>query len=582
MALYNQGTCGGVVLGKLPKEDVLTFGPIFAIMVRKLKKQNNLKQTRMTRFFKTFIGSVVSVALVASLTTIATAAVPVKDKTAPSDVEKLTVVSGDASVALTWEAATDDVQVKSYKVYYGAKEVTSKNTNKYEKSVDAGNVTTYTLKGLTNGTKYFVAVTAVDTSTNESESYSPYVSAVPMGGVVAQTSNVVKKDTTTAVAAKTDAAKADGPDTTAPTLKKAESLNKNQVRVVFSEKAVLPTEKPELAFTVVDNYVYETLKVKSATADAADTTGATFILETEEQSPNSEYIVTAGIEIEDAAGNPINSGTSDTAPFTGSSVTKAEYIALHPEVKTDVVADASDVVAATEVPTKGAAPTGFVVTGVEVIDEATIKVSLSKPGVYSIDAIENFEITKKGDTATLELSSVFVDDNKKDILVTSIFEDGVEYTLTLKSVVDQDGKEMDSGKNTFDFKIGAAAVADTTPPEEVTNLVAKALKNMGAKMNWTGSKNVAGDLLEYIVYTSTDDGKTYGKVVSLAKENTAYEAKELTPGYHWFKVTSKDKTGNESVGKMVKIKIVETGPGIGLLALASIGLGRLFGKKKKV
>lgn len=544
----------------------------------------------MTRSFKVLVSSILGGAMLISAASMALAQSPEKDMTVPSDVEKLTVVSGDASVALAWDAATDDVQVKSYKVYYGTKEVTSKNTNKYEKSVDVGNVVKYTVKGLTNGTKYFFAVTAVDTSLNESESYSPYVSAVPMGGVVAQTSDVVVKDESTAVA-KSDAvtktgnvvapAAPAGPDTTAPTLKKAESLNKNQVRVVFSEKAVLPTEKSELAFAVVDNYVYETLKVKSVTADAEDATGATFILETEDQSPDSEYIVTAGIEIEDIAGNPINSGTSDTAPFTGSSVTKAEYEALHPAPeKSGIVADTSDLIAATD--TTGATATGFVVSGVEVIDEATIKVSLSKPGVYSIDAVENFEITKKGDAATLELSSVFIDDNKKDILVTSTFEDGVEYTLTVKEVVDEDGKEMESGKNTFDFKVGAAAVADTTPPEEVTNLVVKAVKDMGAKLNWTGSKNVAGDLLEYIVYSSTDDGKNYGKVVSLAKENTAYEAKELAPGYHWFKVTAKDQTGNESAGKMMKIKIVETGPGIGLLALASIGLGRVFGKKKKV
>ncbi len=545
----------------------------------------------MTRSFKVLVSSILGGAMLISAASMALAQSPEKDTTPPGDVEKLTVVSGDASVALVWDATTDDVQVKSYKVHYGTKEVTSKNTNKYEKSVDAGKVTKYTVKGLTNGTKYFFAVTAVDTSLNESESYSPYVSAVPMGGVVAQASDVVAKDETTAVAKKDAVAKAGdvvalaapaGPDTTAPTLKKAETLNKNQVRVVFSEKAVLPLEKPELAFTVVDNYVYETLKVKSATADAEDTTGATFILETEDQSPNSEYIVTAGIEIEDAAGNPINSGTSDTAPFTGSSMTKAEYEALHPAAKkSEIVADTSDLIAATDTTGTSSAAKGFIVSGVEVIDEATIKASLSKPGVYSIDAVENFEISKKGDAATLDLSSVFIDDNKKDILVTSTFEDGVEYTLTVKGVVDEDGKEMETGKNTFDFKVGAAAATDTTPPEEVTNLAVKAIKDMGAKLNWTGSKNVAGDLLEYIVYSSTDDGKNYGKVVSLAKENTAYEAKELAPGYHWFKVTAKDQTGNESTGKAVKIKIVETGPGLGLLALASIGLGRVFGKKKK-
>ncbi len=389
-----------------------------------------------------------------------------------------------------------------------------------------------------------------------------------------------------------------GPDTTAPVFKKAEALNTNQVRVTFSEKVTLPKEKPESAFTVVDNYSYEPLKVSGVTVDSEDATGASFILETDAQTAVSEYVITAGIEIEDLAGNPINSGTSDTAPFTGSALTKDEYAVLHPVaaakptvtaepaadvpvVDETVVAAVTDDGTAENLPDMGAASTEFALQEVVVESETTVVVKFSQPAVFSIDLTENFEITKKGDSTAISLDSILLDDNKKDVLITTALESGVSYVLKVKGVVNEKGATLASGKDTYEFSSGAAAVADTTPPEDVVNLVAKALKNMGAKLQWLGSKNSAGDLLEYIIYTSTDAGKTYGKVVALGKDATAYEVKELQAGEHYFKVTAKDETGNESGGKTVKVRIVETGPGLGLVALASLGLGRIFGRKKR-
>jgi len=48
----------------------------------------------------------------------------------------------------------------------------------YDHSIDVGNITTYTLTGLTQGQTYFIALTAYDTSHNES-GYSNEVSGVP-------------------------------------------------------------------------------------------------------------------------------------------------------------------------------------------------------------------------------------------------------------------------------------------------------------------------------------------------------------------------------------------------------------------
>ncbi len=538
----------------------------------------------MTRSFKVLFSSVLGVAMLVSVSSVALAAVTVKDTVAPSDVDKLTATPGDASITLSWAAATDNVAVKGYNVYFGNDEVTSDNTAKYSNSVDVGNVTKYTVKKLQNGKKYFFAVTAYDAAKNESESYSPYVGSVPMGGVVADAgAGVSGKSSSTVVAANG----VGGPDTTAPTVASAFALNKNQVRVTFSEVVKLPTQDADKSFTVQDNYTYENLKVKSVTLDTEDKTGMSFILETDEQNPGSEYIATAGIQIEDVAGNPINSGTSDTATFTGSSISKEDYVKLHPAAPAPAAKDAAVVKGNDKLVASADAATpkadDFIIKDVKIENDTTIKVSLSKASVFNIDPSTNFVLNKKGDDKNpLELSGVFIDDNKMDVLITTTLEPGVEYTLTAKDIVDTDGKSMAEGKNTFNFKNGDAVtpVADTTPPEEVTNLVVSALKNLGAKLKWTGSKNSAGDLLNYVVYHSTDD-KTYGELKTLAKENTAFEASTLTPGVNYFKVTAKDANGNESKGKVVKIKLVETGPEMGLIAIASVGLGRLFGKKKK-
>jgi hypothetical protein len=86
--------------------------------------------------------------------------------------------------------------------------------------------------------------------------------------------------------------------------------------------------------------------------------------------------------------------------------------------------------------------------------------------------------------------------------------------------------------------------------------------------------------VEYILYQS-GDGKSYGKITALSSENTDYTVKELQPGYHYFKVTARDGSGNESKGKIAKIRITETGPGIGFIVLASVGLGRFIRRKRR-
>ncbi len=61
-----------------------------------------------------------------------------------------------------------------YKLYYGTK------TRRYTRSIDVGNVQSYTVLDLAEGTNYFFAVTAYDTSGNESEYSEEWNHPIPL------------------------------------------------------------------------------------------------------------------------------------------------------------------------------------------------------------------------------------------------------------------------------------------------------------------------------------------------------------------------------------------------------------------
>ncbi len=66
-----------------------------------------------------------------------------------------------ASVKIQWKPNSES-DLAGYKVYYGTAHRT------YAAPIDVGNVTTYEITGLSAGT-YYIAITAYDTSGNESD-----------------------------------------------------------------------------------------------------------------------------------------------------------------------------------------------------------------------------------------------------------------------------------------------------------------------------------------------------------------------------------------------------------------------------
>ena len=71
------------------------------------------------------------------------------------------ITSYGASINLAWDANTEG-DLGGYKIYYGT------SSGNYGEPFNAGKITEYELSGLTGGTRYYIAITAYDTSENES------------------------------------------------------------------------------------------------------------------------------------------------------------------------------------------------------------------------------------------------------------------------------------------------------------------------------------------------------------------------------------------------------------------------------
>jgi len=66
-----------------------------------------------------------------------------------------------ASIMIAWNA-NQESDLDGYKVYYGA------TAGNYGSPIDVGKITAYEITGLNSGTRYYIALTAYDTSDNES------------------------------------------------------------------------------------------------------------------------------------------------------------------------------------------------------------------------------------------------------------------------------------------------------------------------------------------------------------------------------------------------------------------------------
>jgi hypothetical protein len=484
------------------------------------------------------------------------------DTTAPDDVENLDILVYDGAVMLSWDVATDDTEVVGYKIYSGPEPVTVDEGEYSNDVIDAGDVIEYLVDGLTNGETVYFAVTAYDAAGNESESYSNEVYGTP--------------DPSFGPAPEPDHMAADEEP---PTVSDAQAVDMETVKVEFSEAIVLPALDAEGAFSIVNNATSEPLNVLAVEMDPDDVVGVTVLLTTDSQEGGAEYILTAGIQIEDTAGNPIVSGTSDTAAFIGSTI----------EPGSDLTGDLpEDDFVAPEV------------VSAQSIAEDEIKVVFSEPVILDSDPTLNFFIAATDDaTDILDIISVSLDSTGTVATIKTTNQKSENYTIIISGVLDEAGNE--SASNTSAEFMGnqgdamTAELPDTEEPdviangdeeptmaltpENVKNFVASLVSDIVVKLTW--DKPDDPSIIDQILYRSTDGGNNYDAGTSLGANREEVEVTGLTPGTeYYFKLTTKNADGEESDGMIAHIMLPQTGPGLGLLAGAALGLAALRRRKK--
>lgn len=463
----------------------------------------------------------------------------------PGDVENFKGTVYDGAVRLTWDSTTDDVGVAGYRVYYGLTSV-SEVGQKYDEMVDVGNTLDHLLTGLKNDTTYYLSVVAYDTQNIESARWAEQLELIP------------KKSA------------GDYKDDVAPKVVKAEALNKEQVIVEFSEEIVLPSEDAQDAFQIENDDDLEPLVVTAAEMYEEDAANKTVLLTTQEQADGATYKLTVTIDIEDKASNPVISGTSDTAIFDGSGEDKPATDSEGP----------------------------FVVSA-KSVDNTHIQVEFNETIVLGIDPAENFSIAQKDDdTKELVVLGVELEPNSKGVddataVVVTSPQDEVSYIVSALDLKDEAGNDLDETKSSTIFDGSAVAVegpdtdtsgdtADTEAPKDATKLLAEIVLEAGkyiVKLSWNVPTENIGDATQQILYLSTDNEK-FNKKSSLDPEAAKYEVTDLEAGEYWVKLTQKDAAGNESEGIITKVTLAETGPEMVGLLLVSLGLGRMFKKKK--
>ena len=470
------------------------------------------------------------------------------DTERPGNVKNFVGTALDGAVRLSWDATTDNVAVTGYDVHYGTSPVT-KSGESYDEVVDVGNVLQYTVNGLDNGEAYYFSVVAYDAAGNESAKWAKELELMPSA----------------------DGGSSD--DGEAPQVTDAEAINKVEVKVEFSEAVVLPEEDPEDAFTLEVDDTLEPFAVLDAVMDEDDETGKTVILTTEEQTEGVDYKLTVGIDVEDKAGNPVISGTSDTAIFTGSALEKEAEDTMGPEVMS-----------------------------AEATVDTHVLINFNETVVLGIDPTENFSVMEEADSdSTLQILGVSLVKNTEGVddaaaIVTTSKQEDVDYVIVAKKLKDQDGNTVEVTKSSAIF--AGAGSGDATPPDGepdgedpdtvapsdvarlLTDVMMEGEKYM-VELSWEIPAENIGDVVEQLLYMSTNKGADYTKQATLAADDTEYTVANLEAGEYWFKLTQVDGEGNESDGVIKKVMLSETGPGlVGLLAFSLVG-GRVVGRRRR-
>lgn len=503
--------------------------------------KTKLTQSRMANSSRTLARTLGSLVLLSVLSAPLASATTVIDLS-PSVVESLAVYPGDSQVTLTWNAATDNDGVDGYTVYTGLDPYETRGSYNLG-TTDVGDTTSYVMEKLTNGMTYYFAVKAYDADGNSSASYSNEVEATP------EESNTG--------------------DFTGPMVTHVEAVSSSLVQVEFSEAVSLPSD-PSSAFALEasDGTFVEVLSAYVSEEDAA-----TVFLVTNTQIAGAEYTITAGIQVEDLAGNPVSSGTSDTGRFTGSALESV------PSPGPDDTSDSDSSGTADASASDVTIDSGFLVEDAEATDTNALVLRFSQK--VTTPEVSSFTIEMAED-ASEELEVLAISVNSDDLtevtLVTEDMEPGFDYVLTMdEAVLNEGGDSLAEEERTVEFTAKTIDLEDVIAPEDITAFLSDATSEDTVLLSWEPSENSAGDLAKYLLYRSMDGGDSFNdSAVTIDSDADEYEVDELTAGETYtFKVTAVDENGNESEGLMTTVTLPEAGPELlvlGLMALAGAGL----------
>jgi len=469
---------------------------------------------------------------------------------AESDVVSgISATGGNNSVVLIWNTKKNknNEEAEKYRVKYDLKSVEAGEVDDYEYFIETlDNIPSVKIENLENNKKYYFSVVAIFSDETETEN-SVEVSATPIGELTALPKENVF-----------------------PEVISAEAISENKVKIKFSEEVVLPEKNPESAFLITEDgneeIILEIIRIitKEDETDNANTEkNNEVILETELQTADKKYIVTASAQITNLDDYPIESGTTDTAVFNGFKPLEHPVATEEKEKEEDSI-DSDAILEKLEDDSENSENDN--VLGLD-LEDLPVKKSTDITG----DLSDNIESEEESDLESDENDVTTKEGNEEE-------ENPEIAFLTLKDDQEEEEEDVLKGEE-----------KDITPPEDITNLVSQInqrITDFLVTLRWKASKNSSGDLADQVIYRSTDKGKKWDNGKSLGKEAVKFEKVEQPETEVSYKITTKDKTGNESVGviKSVKLpKLVETGPGILIasgVAFIGFGLNNLRKRKK--
>jgi hypothetical protein len=288
-----------------------------------------------------------------------------------------------------------------------------------------------------------------------------------------------------------------------------------------------------------------------------------------------KYELTVGIGVTDKSGNPVKSGTSDTAVFNGSNAEPITKTAA--EEKTLTLESAM------------------------ALESNLVELTFSEEVSLPLQALDSFIIAEQENSQNiLAVSKATLNPlDAKKVLLETAAQQAIKYSVIASEITNKDGELIDLNKNITQFD--GVAEESTSPvenneiptetedkqaPEEVTFLTANPNPDGSLRLSWIASLDSQKDLADQMLYVSSDGGKNFDQGRSIGKVTNKFDVKGLAPGMDYaFKITTKDNSGNESLGELVSFKTAESLPDSGpgsliLVMLASTVLGFQITRRK--